>query len=314
MIGNVSGELLIQEFDGSRHPFDAQELQTRLIGAFIASGRADESFVAEDIALALEYTLRRASRPEPIFGSGEIAAAVVCLLEEAGFPETAKLFRQSGGGEKVIEISTDPASVGELLSGFLACPPERFDRVAEAVSAAAAKIGIDPAPPKLLLELARYYERTFAEAAAMLPEFPMPRPLRFSRQEMIAVMPPEAKMLIDEGVLRINAITPLFARIHFFFLLGDFARRRELSNPLTELEAFPLLYRVGRTIGEARRSIQRALPPDTPELPCLLSLPDMFDFLNDYAGCGRGSDAFASEIAGALTAEIGCELYKLSFA
>lgn len=311
MTGNFSGEILVQDFDGARHPFDAQELQTRLISCFIASGRGDEGFVAEDIALALEYTLRRAPRPEPVFGRGEIDAAVVRLLEEAGFPETAKLFRQHGGGEKIIEISTDPASVGELLAGFLACPPERFDRVVALVSEAAAKLTINPAPPKLLLELARHYERILS-AAAERTDFPPTPPLTMSRREMFSLLPPEARNMIDEGILRISAITPLFARIHFFFTLGAFARHYELSVPLTELEAFPLFYRAGRIMGEARRAIIRALPPDTPELPCLLTLPDIFDFLDDYVGPGESNGAFAAEIAGALTAEIGCELYKLN--
>ena len=84
----------IQNFDGTREPFDATALQTRLIGCFLAAGRSDSSFMAEDIALAVEYTLSHVERPEPVFGRGEIDAAVIRLLEEAGLPDVAKIFRR----------------------------------------------------------------------------------------------------------------------------------------------------------------------------------------------------------------------------
>ena len=77
----------IRNFDGSTEPFDAMALQTRLIGSFLAAGRGDSSFMAEDIALAVEYTLTHVERPEPVFGRGELDAAVIRLLEEANMLE-----------------------------------------------------------------------------------------------------------------------------------------------------------------------------------------------------------------------------------
>ena len=105
----------IRNFDGSCEPFDAMALQTRLIGSFLAAGRGDSSFMAEDIALAVEYTLSHVERPEPVFGRGELDAAVIRLLEEACLPDVAKIFRK-GLAETSLLVSAYPATLSDLLS------------------------------------------------------------------------------------------------------------------------------------------------------------------------------------------------------
>ena len=50
--------------------------------------------------------------------------------------------------------------------------------------------------------------------------------------------------------------------------------------------------------------------PDAP--PCLMTIPDMFDFLYRMVGCTK-ADAMAAELAGILCSEFKAELYQLSF-
>ena len=79
--------VMIREFEGDIVPFDSEVLQTRLIGCFLAAGLRDSVDLPQDIALAVEYTLRNSPRNEPVFGRGELERAVTRLLEEIGFPD-----------------------------------------------------------------------------------------------------------------------------------------------------------------------------------------------------------------------------------
>ena len=91
--------VMIREFEGHTVPFDADLLQTRLIGCFLAAGHRESVDLPQDIVLAVEYTLRNAPRNELVFGRGELERAVTRLLEEIGFPEVAKLYRSGTGTE-----------------------------------------------------------------------------------------------------------------------------------------------------------------------------------------------------------------------
>ena len=80
MVQTVEKQVYLRDADGGVIPFDAGELQTRLIGCFLAAGQREESFMSEEIVLALEYTLLRSPRREPVFSRSEVDAAVIRLL------------------------------------------------------------------------------------------------------------------------------------------------------------------------------------------------------------------------------------------
>lgn len=308
--GNV---IRIRERDGSISPFSALELQTRLIGTFLASGRRDNSYLAEDIALAVEYTLSRLPRPEPLFARGEIEAAVIRLLEETGFPDVARTFRKGGAVESTARIAADPETLGTLLRRFfLTADDRRFSELLNAVLDAAKKLDMSDASPHLWLELARHYDAQLEpeplDNAAAAPEL-----VTLTRDELYELLPDTAKRWTDRGILRVNGVTSLFPCVHFFFLMTEFAVAHGLSGTVTELELEPLLYRAGAVLEESRQIIEEKLKSEHRTLPCLLTIPDMFDFITEYAGGERiGSESLAAELAGALTSGLACDLYKLS--
>jgi hypothetical protein len=302
----------IQDRDGRMTPFNVVELQTRLIGAFLASGRRDISYLAEEIALAVEYTLSQLPRPEPIFARGEIEAAVLRFLEEASLPEVARVFRKGGAVETTTRIAADANTLRELLRRyFCGSDDDRFNRLLEIVMDAAKKLEIADASPHLWLELARHYD------AMLEPETddsaaPPPPLVTLTRDELRELLPETAKTWADAGILRINGVTSLFPCIHFFFMIGEFASLHHLSCPVTELEIEPLLYQVGTVFEEIRQRIEKRLET-TSALPCLLDIPDMFDFIADCAGGERlGSEKLAVELAGVIKSGLSCDLYKLS--
>ena len=93
--------------------------------------------------------------------------------------------------------------------------------------------------------------------------------------------------------------------------MNEFARMKKLSCPVTELEIEPLLHNAGNALEEARQAIAAALRhPD--ELPCCLTLPDIFDFLESCA-CSVPDQRLAAELASVLTGALNCDLYHLAF-
>ena len=309
MVEPVERRVYLKDAEGGVQPFDAAELQNRLVGCFTAAGQAEESFMAEEIALALEYTLLNSPRPEPVFSRGEADAAVIRLLESVGFPEVARIFRRRGE-EAVLRLNTDTVTVSALLTAHLGCSAERAERIAAAVSGAMEKLKIAGASPHLLLELARHYEReTASEEAdtAIAGEASAPRQT-LTRQEIGQLLPAAPRALTEAGVLKISGITTLFPSIRFVFSMKKFAEMKGLSAPVTELVVEPLLNEAGAALEEARRAVSAALE-SVP--PCCLTIPDMYGFLESFAGSApdRG---LAEELAGALCGALDCGLYRLT--
>ena len=312
MVQRVEKQIFLRDADGGVIPFDTGALQTRLIGGFLATGLREESFMSEEIVLALEYTLLNSPRKEAVFSRSEIDAAVIRLLESIGFPEVAHVFRRNGS-ESLLRIAVDEVTVAGLLISHLGCSAERAAHISRMVSDALKSLSFSTATPYLILELARHYERDLAEEdllneSEFLPGIPQQT---LTRKEIYELLPEAPRKLVDEGVLRINGITTLFPRVRFFFFMKPFARVRELSIPVTELEIEPLLHNAGNALEEARKAISAALHHPG-ELPCCLALPDIFDFLESFAG-STPDQALAAELASVLTGALDCELYHLAF-
>ena len=312
MVKSIHKQIYWRDADGGVMPFDTGQLQTRLIGSFLATGLREESFMSEEIVLALEYTLLNSPRQEAVFSKGEIDAAVIRLLESIGFPEVAHVFRRNGH-EQMVRIINDPATVAGLLVSHLGCSMERAAHISGMVTEALDKLGFASVSPHLALELARHYERELAEndflaENAVLPGVPQQT---LTRKEIYELLPAAPKELVDAGVLRINGITTLFPSVRFFFFMKEFARFKQLSFPVTELEIEPLLHNAGNALEEARKAIKTALHHPG-ELPCCLTLPDIFDFLESCAGSAPDQH-LAAELASVLTGALDCELYHLAF-
>ena len=304
--------IFIKDSDGGITPFDPENLLTRLTGAFQSANQESECYVADDIVLALEYTLRRAPRQELIFSEGEIDAAIIRILESSGFPEAAQTFRSTGNSEQLLQLSTTGAALQDFLSAHLGCSPERLAKIAQRCSEALNQLNIETASLHLILELARHYERETAEADLRNSQpVSQNRNMVLTRRDIAELIPPDAAELIRNGVLQISGVSPVFPGIRFFFSMEKFALQNNFTIPVTELELYPALYRTAKILENARKAISDRLDlPENP--PCIMTIPDMFDFLYRMVGCTK-ADTLAAELAGILCSEFKAELYQLSF-
>jgi hypothetical protein len=301
--------VMIREFEGHTVPFDADLLQTRLIGCFLAAGHRESVDLPQDIVLAVEYTLRNAPRNELVFGRGELERAVTRLLEEIGFPEVAKLYRSGTGTENELYVTPEKETLKKMLAGHLGVSGEPFEAVISKVMAAADKLGIRRAPAHLFLELARYYERELEKESTQCAVERTPE-ITLSRTEITTLVSPEARELCEAGILKIDGITTLFPCVHLFFRMEEFAGYHNLVPPVTELEIEPLLYETGTILSGVQKTVESKL--DRP-LPVILGIPDMFDFITAYAdGERENSGTLASELGRVLCASFARGVYKLN--
>ena len=302
--------IYILEPDGSKEKFDLSELQSRLFGCFVSAGRSDSAHCAEDIALALDVSLRDIERPDATFGRAEINMAIIRFLENAGFPEVAKLFARSGL-TAIITISTDSReSLVHLLRSHIASSPERFEKIIDLIMQSMRKLEIKEASPNLLLEFARHYDRELACSPCDAPEMVQ---AQFSSDDWLPLLEPEGAELVEKGILRVGGVDTIFPSIRFYFVICDYGKLKNWGIPATELEVEPDLLDAGRIIESVRAVIDRAFGGKEP-LPCTLAIPDMPDFLRDYFQIDINKmEPKAKELAALLGAGIGDKLNKLSF-
>lgn len=300
--------VMIREFEGDLVPFDPEVLQTKLIGCFLAAGLRESVDLPQDIALAVEYTLRSAPRSELIFGRGELERAVIRLLEETGFPEVAKLYRSGCGTENELFITPDRQTLTDILCGHLGCSGELFEQVISSVVEAVEKLEIKKAPAHLFLELARYYEHEL-ELKSIKCDVERTPEITLSRSEIRSMFSPEAEKLAMNDVLRVDGITTLFPCVHIFFRMEQFAKCNLLTAPVTELTLAPFLYDAGAVLAGVQRTIEQHLKQ---KFPVIVAVPDMFDFISNYAGGDReGSKNLAAELANILCSSFPRGIYKL---
>ena len=88
--------IYIREQDGFNSMFSAGELRARLYRCLSAAYVENPEDAADDITLAVEYSLLNRQQNGGIIDRGELDAAVTRLLEETGFSEAALFKGQSG--------------------------------------------------------------------------------------------------------------------------------------------------------------------------------------------------------------------------
>ena len=299
---------MIREFEGDIVPFDPEHLQTRLIGCFLAAGLRESVDLPQDIVLAVEYTLRNSPRSEPVFGRGELERAVTRLLEEIGFPEVARLYRSGTGTENEIYVTPEKNTLIQMLQGHLWVSGELFNKVIDKIIEGAQKLEISRAPAHLFLELARYYERELERESTRCSVERTPE-ITLSRNDVSGMVSPEAREMINAGILRIDGVTTLFPCVHLFFRMEEFARSHRMSAPVTELEIEPLLYDAGAVLAGVQKEIEKKL---SRPLPVILAVPDMFDFIANWAeGDREKSGNLAAELGRVLCSSFSRGVYKL---
>ncbi|MBQ9336091.1 MAG: hypothetical protein IJS14_02185 [Lentisphaeria bacterium] len=219
MIEAGGGNIRILYADGTSAFFDPEELRKRLEKSFTAARRAD-GWIAGEIVLAVEYALRgRDGAPEGI-AAAEVDDCVVRILEDSGYAGVADCFRSTAAASGDLGKLTPEAVEGYLAEKLQLTGPagsELAARIRDAMKA----IGAVRCPPRLVLELARY----FRDCAAS-PHLPQALPGTVSA---------------DGPVLQVHRSDTVFPSIRAEISLLRLFEGSGLNPPLTELAMYPVL-------------------------------------------------------------------------
>ena len=262
MIESSTDNIHILYPDGSSAVFDSSELRTRLARSLADAGENDLS-VAEDVALAVEFSLRSSLRESGIrnIPASELDRAVAKSLEDAGFALAAEKFLTTS-----LSVSTATCKLGKNdLSYFLTVSLNLEENDALVLSAKVQKalslLGLEKCSPRLALELAAEYREQAAEMAVKA------RQMKILREKHIE-MPAIADLirstgeyyapLFENGALKLLESTALFPSVRMEItlekLLAFLPGRNEKYETAEEEEA-------ENTPGEGEMLTELALAP-----------------------------------------------------
>ena len=268
--------------DGAAAAFSLDTLHLTVLQAFVRTD-TPENYLAEDVALAVEYALRHSSRRNPVFTRAEVNNAVVRVLEETGLIDAARYYRKHNV-RAVMSLTGDPAAVAGLLANHLSDAERNtnFSALAARVCDALGKLDIAAPSPALCIELARCCLAAPAAAGITLPPTGSPGGEYLALKEMSAALSPAAAALCRIGALQFQPVSRrVFPSLRAVFKLTGFASGAGLVPPITEMMIADRLYQL-RTIFDgafaALRDLYRNSTGGAENPPGYLFIPDLEEF------------------------------------
>jgi hypothetical protein len=292
MIQLSSSAIMVVNEDGTRRSFEFDELQSRLYKSCLSCG-INDSMLAEDITLSVEYVLKKISPGVQVFAVSEINSFVVRMLEDAGYPEIAGNFIRQNKIQK-IDITPDLSLVSGIVCKHLAVGGDELDLIVRKVLSSCEMLKIDKSSPSLIIELARYYrEKNFEFKTS---EFNMPlvksgSPWCVKTEEIIYSLSLDTRALVSANILSIKNVSRLFTAVKIDLSLFEASRYYALEKPMTELALLPCFRACAAGITEISEVsdkiygdflAENGFPGHDNKLPIFLRISDAAAFSDAY--------------------------------
>ncbi len=282
MIKLADSSIMLILNSGELIPFEPEKLQSSIARSFIASGIRD-SYLAEDIALAVEFALVNNDNPDKIFAISELNTTVVRILEASGYPETAQFHKRHNA---CIEISTssDRDTVEKLLQRHLGLYGHHLAEITTKVIDAAERLGIAIAAPALYVELGRHFQTV----GATLPELPALKIPRHNRKAPWLVAPEKlleslslpTRELIEKNIITINGVSSLFPSLRLELRFLKLAAQLQLEPVITEMMLLPHFKDLAPALNDC--AVNAFALAENNTMPVFLNIPDMSLFAVKY--------------------------------
>ncbi|MBR2358514.1 MAG: hypothetical protein IKA65_10890 [Lentisphaeria bacterium] len=316
MLSLTDNFLYVIDAEGRQQLFDVDKLKSALQEAFENSGNAN-SYLAEDIACAVEAAMQESLRCERIFTQSEVDAAVNRILENAGYAQVAQVFRRANS-HLYIALDVNCEDAEKLISRHLGLEEAAAGKLAEQVVGALKTLKIASASPALYLELARYYEHNqppvLAEFSAgqrpVNANAAAPGKALLRNSEIADLVPESCRVLWSKKIIALSDINRVYPNFRLSLNLSALAEHANMSVPLTELEFASALYDAGEKTGILLNLLCKHLQSEV--LPLYLVLTQLDVFTEKYLGItypeGRNT---ALEIAGLFRNALGFPVKKV---
>jgi hypothetical protein len=318
MIKLAENSIMIIDSNGVMTSFEPERLQTKIIRCFLAAG-IRESWLAEDIAMAVEFALEQNNREDKIFALSEINSTVVRILEDTGFPEAANVYRR-GNSCSQVTFNSEQATVSKLISKHLGANSDNLDFLTSKVLDATKKLNIKTAPPTLFVELAKYYETEELPSDGLKPialqKWEQASPWLVDMENIYENLKPSTKNLVDARVIRLSGISRLFPSIKLFFMINEFVHYHDLEAPLTEMILIPYLYSAGQALEDCIQNSLQLFDKDVQENrpPVFLTIPDMSGFAVEMLQASwPEAESDCRDMLTPLCQSLSTPLFKLKF-
>ena len=281
MIKLADNSIMLTDSNGITSVFEPERLQSRIIQSFLAAG-ITESYLADDISLAVEFSLQKSKRKDKVFTLSEINSSVVRILKDTGFPEIAAIFMRNNACSQ-LTITPEFNTIKQLLQKHFGINLNSIDELTGKVVSAAQHLNIKNAAPELFIELAKHYEiEEFAGEdiePVSLEAWEQDNRWLVSAKTLEQELAVSARVLIDAGVIRLTGVSGMFPSIRIFFMINEFCRFHDLIGPLTEMVLIPYLFLAGKAIDNCVSTTDRlAAEQGQKELPIFITVPDMSSF------------------------------------
>ncbi len=281
MIKLADNSIMLTTADGITSVFDPERLQSRIIQSFLAAG-ITESYLADDISLAVEFSLQKSRRKDKVFTLSEINNSVVRILKDTGFPEIAAIFMRNNSCSQ-LTITPEFNTIKQLLQKHFGVNLASIDELTGKVLSAFQQLNINNASPELFIELAKHYEtEDFASEdiePVSLEAWEQDNRWLVSAKVLEQELAVSARSLIDAGVIRLTGVSGMFPSIRVFFMINEFCRFHGLTGPLTEMVLIPYLFAAGKAIDNCVATTDYlAAEQGQKDLPIFITVPDMSSF------------------------------------
>lgn len=284
MLSITDNVLYVIDSSGCQQLFDTDKLKSALQDAFEASGNPN-SYLAEDIACAVESAMMESMRSERIFTQSEVDSAVSRILENAGCANVAQIFRRANS-HLYIALDANEKDALMLITRHLGLSEPMAGTLAAQVVSALKKLNIASASPALYLELARYYEQHSGSALTTAPEQSKSAPaggkLLLPAAQAHELMPEKSRHWLDSKIIKLANISKLYPNFRLSLDLAALAEKLNLTPPVTDLELAPSLYEAGEKVSEWLNLICARL--DLERVPLYLILVNLDEFTERYLG------------------------------
>jgi hypothetical protein len=266
MIQLCNRAVLTEGKDGSTEFFQSDKLQEKLESSCRAAGLT-ETWMAEDIALAVEFSLGELGNDKK-FTDSEIDSIVIKVLQEAGLGSVAAHYRHQLDNPES-EISFNAETIEEIIKRYLHVDKQQLNDIVSKVSDAGRKLLLTNASPTLILELAKHYtdDKSFftAETKPALSNKFHSCPWLISREDIIRKISGDTSKMVAEEVLKVSGVSRLFPSIRVEIAFAKFAESSGLTAPVTEFFLFPYLANLADAVDDVIKCTS-ALALQTPEI------------------------------------------------
>jgi len=281
--------IYITDSYGRKVPFDPDIVQGKLVNSCISTGLKD-FFIAEDIANAVENTLRYKLDSGITYSYAEINSIIVKFLEEAGYKELAYDFKLKNNtfNDSQVELNFD--SIFEMIRQKFDMKQIELSILTKNVIEACHKLAIIKTTPSLILELAAHYRAIMLNEAefSVKHEFSSKKRV-IKNSEILPYLSDFSKMLLESNILELSGISTLYPSVKIAVRFEKLAEHYSLKPTITEMQLFPCFELPQQGINEIVTVANKYMNSNNDdfsikELPVFIAFPDIYIFAKKYFG------------------------------